>query len=155
MTTDQFVAIFSVSISFFGLLLVVIQLHGSNQQRKLESQIHLYDLNRELLSLGFSNPQLFEVLTDAKGVNPTLEQRYLQLWLNLYSLVHAFGKSGVFHGDVEESFDVDFRDVLSMANMRRHWQRFGKYYPASFQKSVNDILDEAGFDRTETGAAKN
>jgi hypothetical protein len=26
------------------------------------------------------------------------------------------------------------------ANMRRHWQRFGKFYPASFQDYVNGIL---------------
>jgi len=70
MTTDQYVAVFSAAISFFGLLLVVIQLRDSNEQRKLESQIRLYDITRELISLGFSNPQLFEVLKDSENVDP-------------------------------------------------------------------------------------
>lgn len=144
MSVDQFVTIFSVTISFVGLLLVVIQLRDGTRQRKLESQIHLYDLNRELISLGFANPRLFDILKDAADVEPTLEQRYLQLWLNLYSLVHAFGQSGAIQKGVEESFVTDFRDVLRMKNMRRHWQRFGQYYPASFQQAVNAALKEAG-----------
>jgi hypothetical protein len=155
MTTDQYVAVFSAAISFFGLLLVVIQLRDSNEQRKIESQICLYDINRELISLGFSNPQLFEILKDAKNVDPAFEQRYLQMWLNQLSLVHSFKKNGIFQKDVEESFDTDLRDIVTMSNMRRHWRKFGKYYPASFQKSVNDILDKAGLNQTDKEPATN
>jgi hypothetical protein len=142
MTIDQGIAVFSAAISFVGLAIVILQLREGNAQRKLESQIHLYDINRKLISLGFSHPQLFEVLKDAAGVDLVIERRYLQLWFNQLSLIHSFEGNGVFQREVQESFDVDLRDMLTMANMRRHWQTFGKYYPDSFQEAVNDILNE-------------
>ncbi len=45
--------------------------------------------------------------------------------------------------------DNDVRDMLRMDNMRRHWKEFEKYYPASFRKSVDDLLREAGHKRTK------
>ena len=69
MTTDQYVAMFSAAVSFLGLLLVVLQLREGTEQRKLESQIHIYDINRKLISLGFSHPELFDVLKDGKGID--------------------------------------------------------------------------------------
>ena len=155
MTTDQCVAMFSAAISFLGLLLVAIQLRGSNRQSKLDSQIRLYDINRKLISLGFSHPQLFEILTDAQGIDPTLERRYLQLWLNQLSLVHSFEGSGVLQEEYQKSLYAELREMLAMCNVRRQWQKFGKSYPASFQKSVNDILGEAGPGSANFDTAKN
>src|SRR5208282_328765 len=109
MTIDQCISIISALIALAGLLFVAKQLHDANNQTKLASQIQLYDITRELLSLGFSNPVLFEVLTDKKGVNPVLEQRYLQMWLNQLSLIHSFQRRGAFEPDVQESFDRDLR----------------------------------------------
>ena len=153
MTIDQWVATFSASVSFAGLLMVALQLREGNRQRQLESQIQLYDINRELISMGFSHPQLFRILEDAEGVNPTLERRYLQLWLNQLALIQSFQASGGFRKDVEASFDADLRDMVMMSNMRRQWERFGKYYPASFQRMVNDILDEAGDEETDAATS--
>jgi hypothetical protein len=144
MTIDQWVGSFSAVISFAGLLLVAVQLRDSNRQRQLESQIRLYDINRELVSMGFSHPHLFGILEDAEGINPTLERRYLQLWLNQLALIKSFQESGGFRKDVGASFNADLRDMVVMSNMRRQWERFGKYYPTSFQRMVNEILDKAG-----------
>jgi len=146
MTLDQCISVVSALIALVGLLFVAKQLYDANSQAKLSSQIQLYDITRELLSLGFSNPELFEVLTDKKGVNPVLEQRYLQMWLNQLSLIYSFERRGAFEADVQESFDRDLRDIFGMSNMRRHWQKFGKYYPASFQAYVNAIIAETGVD---------
>ena len=131
-------------LTFVGLVFVAMQMRDGNRQRKIESQIRLYDINRELISLGFSKPELFEILKDGKGIDATLQRRYLQVWLNQLCLVDTFKRSGGFTKDVEESFSTDLRDMMLLENMRRHWQTFGKYYPASFQESVNDILNKAG-----------
>jgi hypothetical protein len=131
-------------LTFAGLLFVAWQIRDANKQSKLESQIRLYDVNRELISMGFSKPELFEVLKDEKKVDPTLERRYLQLWLNQLSLIFSLKAAGALQKDYQESCERDLRDMFELASMRRHWRAFGKYYPASFQKAVDDILDEAG-----------
>jgi hypothetical protein len=134
-------------LTFVGLLFVTWQIREANKQSKLESQIRLYDINRELISLGFSKPELFEVLKDESKADPTLERWYLQLWLNQLSLFHSLKSAGVLESDYQESVEHDMRDMFGMPNMRRHWQTYGKYYPASFQESVNNILHEAGHKR--------
>jgi hypothetical protein len=136
-------------LTFVGLLFVAWQMRDATRQRKLETQIRLYDINRELISMGFEKPELFEVLNDAKKVNPTIERRYLQLWLNLLALIFTFHEAGGFKADYRECCEQDLRDTITMPNMRRHWLRYGKYYPASFRKSVDEILREAGQQGTE------
>lgn len=150
MTIDQWLLAAQDLIALLGFLVIIIQLQDSNRQTKLESQIHIHEITRDLISLGFSNPQLFEVLKNSKHVDPTVQARYLQLWLNQLSLIHSFRQTGAFEKDVQDSFEADLRDIVRMPNMRRHWSIVEKYYPASFQKSVNEILHEAGQEQNET-----
>ncbi len=134
-------------LTFAGLVFVALQIRDATKQSKLGSQIQIQGINRELIAMGFSKPELFEIM-DGKGtkkVNSMLERRYLQLWLNLLSLFHSLKEAGVLQKDYRESCERDLRDMFALPNMRRHWQEYGKYYPTSFQKSVNDILHEAGY----------
>ena len=80
-------------LTFAGLLFVAWQMRDANKQSKLESQIRLQDVNRELVSLGFSRPELFEVLKDGKNVDPNAELYYLQLWLNQFCMFDALSRS--------------------------------------------------------------
>jgi hypothetical protein len=143
------IALFAAVISFASVRLFVRQLREGDKDRKLGSQIRLYDINREILSLGFDHPELFGMLTAKPDENPK-ERRYLQLWLNQLALVHSMKLQGAFEPDVQESFETDFRDVMAMPNMQRHWHEFRKYYPASFQEYVNHTLHEAGHDPKHT-----
>jgi hypothetical protein len=59
-------------------------------------------------------------------------------------LVDSFKRSGVFQKDVQDSFEADLHDMMTMKNLRRHWRKVEKFYPASFQESINDILHKAG-----------
>lgn len=140
MVSDHLVAIFSASISFIGLLLVVIQIRASTKQRNLEALYQIYDVNRQLLSLGFSHPELFMILADEDCFKPEWEQSYLQLWLNQLSLVHSHLKSGNFNREFPESLKRDIRYMMMLKNMQRHWSRYREFYPASFQRLVDDIL---------------
>jgi hypothetical protein len=140
MSLDHWVAVFSASISFAGLLLVVLQLRDNNRQRQSESLVEILDINRELLSLGFSHPQLFAILEDAKNADPVWERRYLQLWLNNFSLVHSYLTHSMLEGELRENLERDVADFMTMENIRKHWQRYGKFYPTSFRKYVDEIL---------------
>ena len=135
-------------LTLAGLLFVAWQMRDANKQNKLESQIQIQGINRELITMGFSKPELFEVMHGTSKVDATLERRYLQLWLNQLSLFHSLKVEGALQKDYEESCERDLRDMLELPNMRRHWRKYGKYYPTSFQKSVNDIIDEVGCEMT-------
>jgi hypothetical protein len=147
MTVDQWVAVFSALVSFVGLLLVVYQLRDATAQRRLESLLQISAINREIITLGFSKPELFQIL-QGKQTDPLIEQHYLQLWFNQFELIHSFQDRRMFNADVMESLSRDIKDFMSEANARRHWQRMREFYPKSFQSFVNQITEK------KTGAPK-
>lgn len=140
MPVEQYVSLFTALISFAGFLLVVFQLRDGNRQQQLTSLVEIYDINRELLSLGFSHPKLFEILADSEKADPTLERRYLQLWLNQFSLIHAYMKESVFKRELKDSLYRDVAEFFTMENMQRHWRHHGAFYPVSFQEFISDVL---------------
>ena len=140
MSLDHWVSLFSAAISFVGLLFVAVQIRDSTRQRESDSLVKIYDINRELLSLGFSHPQLFAILNDSDHADPIWERRYLQMWLNQLSLIHTYVKRAAIRGELKDSLEQNVRDFMTMKNMRRQWHERGTAYPASFQKLVNDMI---------------
>lgn len=137
----EYVPIFSVLISFASVALVVIQLRANAAQRDLESLKEILEINRELLTLGFTNPVLFDILNDTPGVDPVWEKRYLQMWLNQLSLTHSFQRRGIFRKELREAFERDIRDFMALTNMRCHWEGHKQYYSGSFRRYVEGILN--------------
>ena len=142
LSLDNWISLISALIAFAGLGFVALQLRDSNHQREIESIIEIYDINRALLSLGFAHPELFAILRDAKTADPVWERRYLQLWLNQMSLIHLCLRHSVFNQELRESLECDLDGFLTMKNMQRHWQKFGRFYPASFQRRMNGCLEK-------------
>src|ERR1041385_9352546 len=142
MLSGQWISLFSAMVSFAGLLIVIRQLRTSNKQRELQSLVQVFDVNRQLLSLGFSHPKLFEIMADAPQADPTLERRYLQLWLNQFAMIHSYMKEAVFKRELKDSLTREVAEFFTMENMQRHWRRPGTFYPASFQHFVGDVLNK-------------
>ena len=140
MTFDHVVSLTAVIISFIGLVFVAVQLREGNRQRESESIVKLYDINRQLLSLAFDHPKLFPILDDAKDADPVWEKHYLQLWFNQLSLVHFYLKRSVVGKEFRESLVRDLGDFMVQKNMQRHWHKYAKAYPDSFQELVNGII---------------
>jgi hypothetical protein len=140
-TLDQGIGLFSAIISFTGLLLVVMQLRDTAKTQVSQSLVEIYDINRQLISLGFSHPHLFDVLA-GKPTDRVLERRYLQLWFNHFSLVDSYIRQSVLKGDLKESLVRDLTDFMHLKNARHHWDTYAAFYPESFQTLIGDILKE-------------
>ena len=143
MGSFDYVASVSVVLSFVSIFLVIFQLHNNTEQRKIESLIQIYDINRQLLTLGFSMPELFDVLHGSKNSDPIQERHYLQLWLNQMALIHAITRRGFFPQDQQDSLERDMREFLAQENMRQHWRLFRHCYPVSFQNHVDALVTTA------------
>jgi hypothetical protein len=145
---DHFVSVFSAVIAFAGLLLVAVQMRSATRQRESESLVKIYDINRELLTLGFSYPELFAILQDAENADPASEQHYLQLWLNQLSLIHLYLGRTVSDNELQEFLESEIADFMALKNMQHHWEKHGASYPASFQKLVGEIMNKGEPPRT-------
>ena len=139
MPSPEVLSAFSTLISFASILLVVLQLRGHLRQRKVESLIHVYDITRELISLGFDHPELFDILADNGDADPVRERRYLQLWLNQSALIFMIHRHGLFERELEASLSRELREFMGQENMRVHWRRQRLYYPKSFRRFVDGV----------------
>lgn len=140
MSFDQTVALFSALISFAGWLLVIVQLRDNTDQRRLESLLQVYGVNREIITLGFAHPELFQVL-HGKKADPLVEIHYLQLWLNQMALIHDFNQRRFLSAEMLEGVERDIRDFMTQENMRQHWKNHRQFYPESFQAYVDRIAE--------------
>lgn len=143
---SDIVAAVSALFSFISLLLVVLQLRQNTEQRRLESVLSIYDVNRHLIALGFENPELFKVLQDGTDIDPTMERRYLQLWLNQIAIIHFLESRGLIAPELGEGFNADIAGFLAMENMQRHWQRHKRLYPASLRAALDALIPTASPD---------
>ncbi len=140
MSLENWVSVFEAVGIWIGSALVILQMRDSAKQRQAESLVEIYDINRQLLSLGFEHPKLFRVLEDAKDTDPVSQRRYLQLWLNQFALIHFYLKNSGFDIEQKESLVRDLSDFFTQENMQRHWKEHGSFYPESFQELVNGII---------------
>lgn len=137
----DYVSATALVVSAISLSLVLAQLYDTIAQRKIDANIRISDINRELLTLGFNHPMLFDVLR-GEPTDPIVERRYLQLWFNQFLLIYTYQARGLFRSEHRESLGRDIRDFLRFQNVQRHWREFRQYYPASFQDFVNTLLPE-------------
>lgn len=66
MAPFDYVLAVALVFSFISIFLVVIQPHDLTAQRKIESLIQISNINRQLRTLGFSTPELFDILHGGK-----------------------------------------------------------------------------------------
>jgi hypothetical protein len=137
----EYIAAVSLILSFVSISLVLIQLYDNIRQRRIDADIRISDINRQLITLGFAYPALFQVL-HGETTDPIAERRYLQLWFNQFDLIYTYKVRGLFSHEVRESLEHDIRDFLKPQNAQRHWREFRQYYPASFQHFVNSLLPD-------------
>lgn len=140
MSPEANAAIVSAIIAFAGLLAVAKQMRDANRQREADALVKIYDINRELLTLGFSHPQLFSILNGAADVDPQQVRHYLQLWLNQMSLIHLYLKRSVFDRDLKESLERDIAYFMELKSMQEYWRQYRAFYPTSFQVLVDGIM---------------
>jgi hypothetical protein len=139
--------------TLIGLLAVAWQIRVARQQRQSASLLEIYDINRQLLILGFSNAELFAIL-NGKNADPETERRYLQLWLNQLSLIHAYLRRSAVDADLADSLKREVTDFMEQPNMQKHWKLYGALYPDSFQRMVETIVNPAAAPQAHSHAAK-
>lgn len=141
MVDFQYIAAVSLMLSFVSISLVLVQLYDNITQRRIDANIRISDINRDLVSLGFNHPNLFAVL-HGEASDPIVERRYLQLWFNQFLLIYTYQARGLFRSEHRESLRRDIGDFLKLQNVQCHWREFRQYYPSSFQVFVNSLLPD-------------
>lgn len=120
-------------ISFF------LQFRHSADQRTIDAETRVKQTNQALITMGFSQPELFKVLDD-QPANSDLERAYLQLWVNFYEQIYLDNERGLFSRAFYEGLKRDMQNIFGRKNMQRHWHQHKIYYQPSFQEFGDALL---------------
>lgn len=149
MAQSDFIAVAALIVSVISFFL---QFRHTTEQRQIDAEMRVKETNRELITLGFSHPELFKVMDD-QPASPRLERAYLQLWLNFYEQIFLDRRRGLFSREFFDGLQRDMQEIFSQRNMQRHWHAHKIYYQTPFQTFGNSLLPREPFLPVEkTGA---
>lgn len=119
---------------------VYIQVRGYLKQLRFDALSRVLEINRTLLSLGFQNGALFDVLEGRSIPNVQIEKRYLQMWLNQIHLLWLAHREDLIDADHWEGHSRDFVSFVSLPNFKAHWQHTREFYSPDFGSFVDGLI---------------
>lgn len=137
------ISLLALAVSLSTLWYLIVQVRAYTKQLKLDSLIKISEINREILSLGFSDSELFDILENDATENTKKAKRYYQLWLNQIDIIWHAQKYDLFDADDNESIRTDIADLFMLGGMRSHWDSVSKYYSKGLCKYIDGILSDS------------
>ena len=131
----------ALAVSFISVLLVSIQVKYLRRQLEFDSRLKLTEINRQILTLGFSDPDLFKILNGVP-VDQEKEKRYCQLWVNQMDISWHAQKVGMYDKDFFSGLERDIADTFQLDTMLRHWKIARMYYSEGFRQYIDRIIEK-------------
>lgn len=136
-----FIASGALCIALISALFVFFQLRVGKKQVSLEHFSKIIAVNRELLTLGFQDPELFRVIDGKKIEDEVKLRKYLQLWVNQTDLIFKAKKAKVLDKETIKALDSDVAELFALQEMRKHWNEVGQYYSKDMQAYINRLIN--------------
>lgn len=136
MGISEIIALTSTAVSLVSLFIVFWELRAGRQQKRATALIQVYDINRQLMSLGFDKPSLFKAIGSSSGEDE-IHRRYLQLWLNQIALIIELKEQNLFSPAQWKSLETDIGYFVEKPKFRKSWPEFRRFYPDHFQSLID------------------
>ena len=140
-----------------SLAVVFWELRQGRKQNRTGALIQIYDINRQLLGMGFDRPEFFQAIGGSAGEEETV-RRYLQLWLNQIALIVHLHDQGLLTRSQWHSLQVDIECLFEKSELKNLWSEFRPFYPEPLRSfldrkvAVIAAKEKAEASRVETSA---
>lgn len=129
---SEWIAVVSVILAFASF---AVQLAITRRQSRAEALIKVCESNRELLTLGISQPRLL-TLIGSDDEETEIQRRYCQLWLNQVELMYRLHRPLSFSTEYWQGTLRDMRGFMQIPVMKAHWESNQQHYSDDFQRFV-------------------
>jgi hypothetical protein len=148
----------ATTLSLVSLTVVFWELRQGRKQNRTSALIQIYDINRQLLGMGFDRPEFFRAIGGGAGEDESV-RRYLQLWLNQIALIVHLHEQNLLTRSQWMSLETDIESLFENSELKNLWPDFRPYYPEPLRsfldRKVADIeaKEKAEAPKNETSAA--
>ena len=145
-------------MSLVSLAVVFWELRQGRKQNRTGALIQIYDINRQLLGMGFDRPEFFCAIGGTSGEGEMV-RRYLQLWLNQIALIVHLNDQGLLTRSQWHSLEVDIECLFETSELKNLWSDFRPFYPEPLRSFLDgkvaaiEANEKAEASRVETSAA--
>lgn len=142
-------------VSIWTLIYTVRQVGLLRSQIGLDLDMRVAAVNRELLTMAFNDPELFNVLDDKPLSNPHKERHYVQMWFNHVHTMWNVQKHGL---KPEAEWYSDVKDIallFSLTIVKKHWEDSKSFFPADFVQFIATLKNFHPEDPAETSTMGN
>lgn len=109
----------------------------------------IYDINRELIKIGFEEPVLFSVLREeaVDDIEAERKTKYIQLWINHLSVIWESYDNGFIREEQWISIKRDIIYTMALDSMQEHWRNVKAVYPDGFTQLIEQSIKAANADK--------
>lgn len=141
----DYVIVLPIVISCIAITLTLIQLSLLRRQLHLDALIKIVQSNRELMTMGFEKPALWEffkgkweTVTDEAAKEQ--RRRYFQLWLNHMHVIWKAREVGLYDMHEWNCTRDDMADFFRLEPFRAHWHEVQRFYPEPFRREMRELI---------------
>jgi hypothetical protein len=134
-------SVLALGVSIWTLLYTIRQVRLLRSQLGLDVDLRVAAVNRELLTMAFDDPELFNLFDDKPISNGNKERCYVQMWLNHVHTMWNIHKHGLKPDAEWYSDQKDIALLFSLKAVRKHWENSKSFFPADFVQFVASLKD--------------
>lgn len=128
-------------ISLTSAVFVFLRLKFSRQQMKVDAWARIIQNNRDILSMGFADEDVWNVMEGKRIKSKTKEARIAQLFLNQAAVIFHAWDQGLLHKEHWSAAKLDIHQTMQIASLQERWRQAEFAYDAKFKKFMNEILE--------------
>ncbi|MGH9459941.1 MAG: hypothetical protein ACRD1X_01895 [Vicinamibacteria bacterium] len=131
------------TVALFGTLVYIAMQTRSVERAVTANTVQMMvAAHRELLGKAVEKPELHAALMAEDLPKDAALRPYLSMWLNHGFNAYSLHEAGYIDAEWWEATRRDMRDVLGHGGMKAWWARVKKFYPARYQRFIDEeILD--------------
>jgi len=142
-------SLLALCVSVGTLFYTVRQVGLLRSQLKIDADLRVAAVSRELFTMAFQDPELFNLFEDKPLLNKQKERHYVQMWFNHVHTMWNVHEHGLI-SDAEWYSDMkDIALFFSINIVRKHWEESRGFFPANFVQFITSLKDYRPQDPTQ------
>lgn len=129
-------------ISLSSAIFVFFRLKFARQQMKMDAWARIIQNNRDFLSMGFTDEDVWNVMDGKKIKSKTKETRIAQLLLNQAAVIFHSWDQGLLDKEHWSAAELDIHQTMQLPPLQERWKLAEFAYDARFKRFMNEILEK-------------
>lgn len=134
-------SLLALCVSVATLLYSIRQVGLLHGQLKVDADLRVAAVSRELFAMAFQDAELFNLFEDKPLLNKRKERHYVQMWFNHIQSMWNVHEHGLMSDAEWYSNMKDISVFFSLNIVKKYWEESKSFFPANFVQFITSLKD--------------